>query len=88
MIDELKKLIVDFECEFSNDSTVSEKGVRSEDYNELAEEIVKLFYTTNVSKDRELLLDFAYWEVQEPEYMEDVGFIVESYLLEKSNNRG
>ncbi len=43
MKDKIEKVLLSYDVEFSNDSTYSERGIRKEDYSELAEELVKLF---------------------------------------------
>jgi hypothetical protein len=43
MKDKIEKVLLSYDVEFSNDSTYSERGIRREDYAELAEELVKLF---------------------------------------------
>ena len=40
MKDKIEKVLLSYDVEFSNDSTYSERGIRKEDYSELAEELV------------------------------------------------
>jgi len=44
MIEKIKELLLSYEVEFSNDSTYSDRGIRKEDYNDLAQELVKLLH--------------------------------------------
>jgi hypothetical protein len=48
MRDKIEKVLLSYDVEFSNDSTNSERGIRKEDYSELAEELVKLFLISPV----------------------------------------
>ena len=50
MKDRIEKVLLSYDVEFSNDSTYSERGIRREDYAELAEKLVKLFLIPPVIK--------------------------------------
>ena len=39
----------------------------------------------DVSKQRELLIAFAMWEIKEPEYQIEVELVVDAYIKEKGN---
>jgi hypothetical protein len=58
---------------------------------EKAMSLVKNCNTPAVSKceglrGRELLLDFAMWEIQDKEYQDDIEIIVDEYIRQKSSN--